>query len=136
MLSVMLDEQKVAQVKQLMDSDKWGVLQNIHCSEEEVQIHMLIQKELLHFQGHFPQQPVLAGVVQTHWACELGKMVFDIEAEFCGMENLKFLAVIQPERAVVLSLRFNKDKHSLKFSYYSDDTRFSEGRVLFSQAAE
>lgn len=132
---MMLDEQKIAQVKQLMASDKWGVVQKIHCSEDDVQIQMLIHKDLVHFRGHFPQQPVLAGVVQTHWACELGKAVFDIEAAFCGMENLKFLAVIQPEQSLLLSLKFNPDQHVLKFCYSAEDRRFSEGRVLFCRVS-
>lgn len=130
---MMLDEHKIAQVQRQMACDKWGVLQKIHCSQDDIQIHMFIQRELAHFRGHFPQQPVLAGVAQTHWACELGKTVFSIEAEFCGMENLKFLSVIEPERSVVLSLKFNLDKNVLTFSYYSERARFSEGRVMFRQ---
>jgi len=127
-----LDESKTLEMKQLMASQQWSNLREVtNLDTGEVLVGMYIQPELSHFEGHFPDQPVLPGVVQTHWAGELGKLLFNIETEFSGMENIKFSAVILPEKELSLSLIYNESKKSLAFKYFNDSEKFSEGRIRF-----
>jgi 3-hydroxymyristoyl/3-hydroxydecanoyl-(acyl carrier protein) dehydratase len=84
--------------------------------------------------GHFPQQAILAGVVQTHWAATLSQFIFKITGGIQQIDNLKFQEVILPEQTITLSLEFNAERNSVKFSYgNSDNKHFSEGKILFTK---
>jgi hypothetical protein len=83
------------------------------------------------FEGHFPDQPILAGVVQAHWAVELGKFIFDIHHYVVRIDNLKFQSVILPDQTLQLTLDYFPDTYVLKFSYRTNELHFSEGKFLF-----
>lgn len=51
---------------------------------------------LSYFSGHFPGAPILPGVVQVHWALDIARVEFGLEARFSGMRNLKFKAPTRP----------------------------------------
>lgn len=101
-----------------------------------VTITLQVPDNLKYFQGHFPAQPVLAGVVQIHWAVEYGIVEFGLAADqFLGMEAVKFQRVIVP--GAVLQLTLNFDARSLKLHFrYTDQERIcSSGRVIFQEKA-
>lgn len=103
---------------------------------DSVSLHLNINARVHWFKGHFPSQPVLAGVVQTHWAGELGKYVFpDLGEEFRRVDNLKFQNVILPDRDVTLSLNYVKAKNSLKFRYSDTEHKYSQGTLVFAAHA-
>lgn len=83
------------------------------------------------FKGHFLGQPVLAGVVQTHWAIAISKSLFDIKSPFHQINNLKFHTVVQPNESLDLSLAFNLEQKIIKFNYHNQHHQFSEGKVSF-----
>ena len=69
----------------------------------ELQLH--IPSDLDYFQGHFPNAPILAGVVQLHWAVEYCKQMFSLtELEVKNIEVLKFQVVIIPGQKLNLAL--------------------------------
>lgn len=87
------------------------------------------------FDGHFPQQPVLAGIVQTHWAVELGKFLFPLGDDFVRIDNLKFQTVVLPGQQLTLLLEFLPESNALKFRYVQNELNFSEGKCVFRLAA-
>ncbi len=63
--------------------------------EEELFVLELAPEELC-FQGHFPDNPILPGVVQVDWAIRFGQEAFGPLGDFQGMLNLKFMDLIRP----------------------------------------
>lgn len=95
-------------------------------------ISFVVTDNVKWFEGHFPDQPVLAGVVQTHWVGILSEWLFDIRGEFRRIDNLKFQTVILPDTEVIMSLNFDASKNAVKFFLKNGDVVFSEGRLVYS----
>ena len=102
--------------------------------EQENQVTLSIQApaELLYFQGHFQQAPVLPGVVQINWAIHYAQQYFSMPPHFAGMEAIKFQQIARPEQPLTLELSYNPDKQKLSFSYRSATASHSSGRILWS----
>ncbi len=97
----------------------------------EWQLQLQVPLDLAHFSGHFPQTPVLPGVVQIDWALQLAKQLMpQLPAVFAGMEVLKFQQLARPGDLLQLSLRFDPSRSKLYFAYRSGDAACSSGRIL------
>ena len=120
----------------LFPTEEWPTFVSIEELDNTITLDLLVTPSIRWFEGHFPEQPVLAGVVQTHWAGELGKHFFELGDAFKGLDNLKFHAVILPDQHLKLELRFDPEKKSLAFSYKDADTTYSEGKFRFSHEAK
>jgi len=88
---------------------------------------LAVPDKLYYLQGHFPGKPILAGVVQLHWAIQLARTVFASLNNFKGIEALKFHRIIEPNTPLTLVLTTGK----LHFSFSSDLGMHSQGRLLF-----
>lgn len=97
-------------------------------------IDMNISPRLHWFKGHFPEQPVLPGVVQTHWACLLAPAVFDLANEFTAMNRLKFKEPLLPGQTVSLSLAHDAIRNRINYRYHNDDAVFSTGTIHFGKS--
>jgi len=100
----------------------------------ERKYRLKIPCDLLYFGGHFPQAPVLPGVVQIGWAMELAER--DLLPEVCpdfsfgGMEVLKFAQLIRPADEVLLRLFFDNEKRKLHFQFSAGGKPCSSARIL------
>lgn len=65
---------------------------------------LALDPDLLAFQGHFPGDPILPGVVQVDWAIRFGAEAFGPLGRFCGLDQVKFLGLIRPGERVELQL--------------------------------
>jgi 3-hydroxymyristoyl/3-hydroxydecanoyl-(acyl carrier protein) dehydratase len=90
-----------------------------------------IHPELDYFVGHFPDLPLLPGVVQVDWATKLAREHLQIHGEFVSLENLKFQAMILPAATVTLTLEWLPDSGRLNFEYRQADQPLSSGRMCF-----
>lgn len=103
--------------------------------EGEWQLELDVPPDLAHFTGHFPQTPVLPGVVQIDWAQRLARELIDeLPPRFCGMEVLKFQQLVRPGDRIQLTLRFDAERGKLYFAYRNGDAPCSSGRILFGAA--
>ncbi|MCK9563988.1 MAG: hypothetical protein M0R02_14850, partial [Bacteroidales bacterium] len=109
----------------LLDSEELAA--GSHC-----RLHLHIPDSLYYFNGHFPGNAVLPGVVQTHWAIHYARARFSGLDTFAGLEAIKFQHVIRPGAVVALELHWQPDRARLNFSYHSARARHASGRVLFS----
>ncbi len=109
----------------------WRLLEQ---EPERALLEIIVPKDLLYFEGHFPIAPVLPGVVQVDWAIHFGRQYFALPANFCGIQALKFQQVICAETPVYMELIHQPQKLSLQFRYFSDAGQHAGGRVLFEQA--
>jgi len=95
------------------------------------ELEITAPEELLYFQGHFPQQAVLPGVVQVHWAVQLAEQYLGPQSTFKGIEGLKFHRIIEPDTTLHLLLEWSDENGKLHFRYASDVGVHSQGRILF-----
>ena len=103
--------------------------------EGEWQLELDIAPDLAHFTGHFPQTPVLPGVVQIDWAQRLARqLIADLPPRFCGMEVLKFQQLVRPGDRIQLSLRYDAERGKLYFAYRNGDAPCSSGRIFLGPA--
>jgi len=84
------------------------------------------------FDGHFPQTPILPGVIQIDWALRLAQRYFSIEGHFSGLRQLRFQRILRPEDEVTLSLRYFPEKKEVRFAYTSVHGVHSQGQALFA----
>ena len=87
---------------------------------------------LVYFAGHFPQVPVLPGVVQVGWALAFGAQRFGTSTRCQVMDALKFQRLLRPGDRVDLTLRYDTARHTLHFAYRRGDTAYSSGRLAWS----
>ncbi|MDX2413033.1 MAG: hypothetical protein QNK34_13830 [Woeseiaceae bacterium] len=92
---------------------------------------LVVPEQLYYLQGHFPDKPILPGVVQLQWAVELASAVFTRLSNFKGIEALKFHRIIEPHTRLTLALELTEATGKLHFSFSSDDGMHSQGRLLF-----
>ncbi len=100
-------------------------------ADETVMLSFFVPKDLDYFNGHFPNAPILAGVVQLHWAVEYAKEQFSFDHKNVqNLEVLKFKAVIVPGQSLQLILT-KKSEEKIVFSYSSDKGQHASGRIVF-----
>ena len=97
--------------------------------EQKIELSLEIPSELIYFDGHFPDLPILAGVVQIQWARKQAEELLGIDKPFAGMEAIKFQQVIQPGNQVSLHLHYKNGK--LNFKYQSETGSHAAGRLLY-----
>ena len=101
-------------------------------TEHSATLDLHIPAGLLYFDGHFPQAPILPGVVQLDWAIAHGRRLFALPPVFREVSALKFQNVIAPGATLQLQLDHDPGRGVLTFRYSSSAGQHSSGRVLFS----
>lgn len=113
----------------------WPEVLADNIDENQIALQLLIPKDLDYFNGHFPSAPILAGVVQLHWAVEYAKQYYSLtELEVQNIEVLKFQVVIIPGQQLNLTLS-RKTNNKILFSYASDKGQHASGRIVFEDTA-
>jgi len=116
------------QLNTQLDSTLWPMFSSVEAMDESVYLKFYVPNDLSYFAGHFPDQAVLPGVVQVHWAGELAKMLFGAHG-FSELKGVKFNGMILPDQSVGLALSFRADRATLRFEYLgtkSDESSFAE----------
>ena len=110
---------------------KWPTEVEFNQEGQKCSFKFHIPQELIYFDGHFEANPILPGIVQTHWAQHYGRQVFGFNGDFLALEAVKFQQVIFPNSSVELVLEFRLDTLKLLFQYVSDKGIHSSGRICF-----
>jgi acyl-coenzyme A synthetase/AMP-(fatty) acid ligase len=106
----------------------------IRKEENRVVFELSVPSDLFYLDGHFPNVPILAGVVQIDWVIAYARQYFDMPSLFRGIQALKFQRVIQPELPVELELTYEPQKALLSFTYRSAAGQHAGGRIQFGAA--
>lgn len=102
--------------------------------DDGVELTLHVPEDLNYFNGHFDKAPILAGVVQLHWAVEFAKANLAIsDTEVADIQVLKFQEVIKPGLDLVLTLT-KKSALKVLFSYHSATKQHSSGRIVLAGA--
>ena len=114
---------------------QWPEFLSARMEGESATLEMTVSAELHWFDGHFPGQPVLPGVVQTHWAALLASALFNCRDEFSGVSRLKFKTPILPSQTVLLQLTHNPARSQINYHYQSSGADYSSGTLHFGKLA-
>jgi 3-hydroxymyristoyl/3-hydroxydecanoyl-(acyl carrier protein) dehydratase len=98
------------------------------------ELQLTIPHDLVWFRGHFPEAPIVPGVVQVKWAIDFAHRYLGAGGTFAGMDALKFQHVMRPGARVTLTLRWVAVDGKLHFAYQGEDARYGSGRIRFRQA--
>jgi len=127
-----------AQLEALLRTPRCLTPERLGERQEDDQWHLElgVPVDQAHFSGHFPQTPVLPGVVQIDWAISLARQLIEnLPPRFQGMEVLKFQQLARPGDRLQLTLRFDAQRSKLHFSYRNGDAPCSSGRILLGAPA-
>ena len=113
------------------ESAKWPLINSESVTEYQVTLHCYIAADLIYFDGHFADNPVLPGIVQIHWAEAYGREFLAVRGQFKRLEAIKFQKVIPPAQEITVTLSYDPDSGKLSFSYTSDKGVHSSGRLCF-----
>jgi len=102
-------------------------------NDEELILSIEIPDSILYFQGHFPEHPILPGVVQVHWAEHFGRRYFKNLAQFSRLEKIKFHAIITPNIQMDLILTHKESIKKLLFCYQTDQQKYSSGCIVLDR---
>lgn len=109
-----------------------------HQQGETLRLTFDIPDTLVYFHGHFPGNPVLPGIAQTHWAIHYAREFWGNLGEFVALEAVKFQHLILPRVRVILELEYIAAKGKVYFRYHGENAPqgdpkvFSSGRILFN----
>jgi len=130
--------EKLDQFLSVINANDWpditvaNTSKNINCENPNtITLSLTVNTPLSYLEGHFPDKPVVPGVVQVHWASLLAQHLFAITGAFLKMENVKFQSMILPNQTVELSLTNHSEKQQVAFNYRLDSTTVSEGKLYF-----
>jgi 3-hydroxymyristoyl/3-hydroxydecanoyl-(acyl carrier protein) dehydratase len=101
-----------------------------HDDGETLHLTLAVSEDLEWFEGHFPGQPVLPGVVQLHWAVDFAREKFGMDGNPDDVQRLKFKSVIIPPVDVDLKLT-RTSPTDVRFEFSGADQQYSEGRLRF-----
>ena len=93
---------------------------------------LTLAPELPAFQGHFPGDPVLPGVVLVDWAARLGQEAFGPLGAFLGLDQVTFLAPVRPGDPLELALAL--EAGILRFRYQTGGIARASGAIRWAGA--
>ncbi|BFM12706.1 hypothetical protein R50072_28590 [Simiduia litorea] len=110
------------------------VLDLVSVDSASAELTLQIQPALVWFQGHFPQTPILPGVVQLNWVRIVAARLWQEHAHWLStasqLEAIKFQQVIRPGDTVQLHMQLQPDRRRVQFTYFSDAKVFASGRLV------
>ena len=96
-----------------------------------VEYELRVARNLKWFDGHFPGNPILPGIIQIHWAIHFGGSMGFKPGGFKGIQRVKFKEIVRPDTILLLHLKSKPGK--LVFSFISGSSLHSEGTIEFSE---
>jgi len=96
-----------------------------------VNLRLRVPVTLEHFAGHFPQFPILPGVVQIDWAVRFARRHFAMPRDCYGVHAFKCRAPVAPGAELRLTLGYDEARSTLDFSYAEAQRAVSSGTIVF-----
>jgi 3-hydroxymyristoyl/3-hydroxydecanoyl-(acyl carrier protein) dehydratase len=92
-------------------------------------IELELPLDLACFAEHFPDAPVLPGVVQIGWALDFAAPRLGTPTTSRGIDALKFQRLLRPGDRVELTLRYDAVRERLHFAYRTGDAHYSSAHL-------
>lgn len=98
-------------------------------TSDSVEIAFSLKPDLLWFDGHFPNAPVLPGVAQVHIAVRMAEEVWGFLPASFEVNRMKFRRLMPPGGIVSLKLTRDVERGRLSFAFTFNGEPTSEGVV-------
>ena len=95
---------------------------------QNAEISLIFSKNSNFFKGHFPDFPILPGVVQLFFAKEFARDIFNLNFVPQKVKKVKFSSIIKPEMKINLVLTRNET--SIEYKYADGEKTFSSGTFV------
>ena len=105
------------------------IMQNITKTDSNLSADLTFLKDSSYFKGHFPNHPVLPGVIQMHFVLLFIKQYFNMETNDYHIIKLKFSNLILPDTPVHFELKRNSEKE-FAFDYCCGDKKYSGAKIV------
>lgn len=101
-------------------------------SENEARFDGIVPPDLFYFNGHFPNFPIVPGIVQVQWAIQSAEKWLGFAVEPKGLEAIKFKNPMRP--GALFSLRLSRGQtpshRFVDFSFFNGERVYGSGRIL------
>lgn len=114
-------------------ANEWPEFLALQQNDLVMTLRLFVPESLLWFSGHFPENPILPGIVQTHWACELSRLLFAVTTPFEKITKLRFKTVVPPNTELILLLENEIELKHIAFLYTCEGIVISSGNVKFRE---
>ncbi len=105
------------------------IMQNITKTDSSFITDLTFLKDSSYFNGHFPNHPILPGVIQIYFVLSFIKQYFNVETVDYHIVKLKFSNLILPDTPVHFELTRNGD-NEFAFNYCDGDKKYSNGKII------
>lgn len=105
------------------------IMQNIVKTDSEFSADLTFLQDSSYFNGHFPDHPILPGVIQIHFVLSFIKQFFNVEMNDYHILRLKFSNIILPDVPVHIELKRNSPTE-FTFNYFNGDKKYSGGKIV------
>ncbi len=105
-------------------------------SAQRLERELCVPAELAFLEGHFPGQPIVAGVVQLHWVMAAAAELLGAAPVVRALEGLRFREALVPGQRFTLLVELSESRERLRFELRADARIFSSGRVRLAPVAE
>jgi 3-hydroxymyristoyl/3-hydroxydecanoyl-(acyl carrier protein) dehydratase len=93
-------------------------------------VDLSVPADLIYFDGHFPGEPVLPGVVQILWVQRFAHRVLGVSTRFERMDRIKFMSLIRPLDRLTLTISPRSNNDGIEYAYVRDGDVVGSGRLM------
>jgi acyl-coenzyme A synthetase/AMP-(fatty) acid ligase/3-hydroxymyristoyl/3-hydroxydecanoyl-(acyl carrier protein) dehydratase len=98
-------------------------------AENKLVRELRVPADLAFLEGHFPGRPLVAGVVQLHWAMQAARELVGPALRVGALSGVRLRDVLEPEQSFALEVELAPDRASLRFRLFAGERTFASGRA-------
>ena len=106
----------------ILVAERWGATEG----EQDLRV----PADLACWPGHFPELPVVPGVLQIGWVVQAAERWLGPGPVLERIEGLKFKSLLRPDQCFRLALEWDEARRTLRFRLFDGDMIFSTGRLV------
>lgn len=97
--------------------------------QNKVEIGLKVPIDLAYCEGHFPDFPIVPGIVQIHWVVDFIRAYFMQAPILSKCSVIKFSHLIRPMDVITLTLEHFPEKSIVTYTYSNESKTLSSGRL-------